>query len=148
MAAYKFTIAGIDKWVEQSAMPKTVVASRLAIREMSRRVLNDAPLDTGFMIASARVRLNPSEQLAEQTRPPDFNEQSAREDKLSEVYLATGPGQMKRGDSFGLSFVANYTKYVHNGIGQAEQPFIAINLSSWPTICRTAVAAAKAGVRG
>jgi hypothetical protein len=138
MAAFKLSIAGINKWTEKSSK-RSVAVVRRATRILGERIIEDAPVDTGFMVASARVRLNPGTRpLKGRDRPDDFDEQAARAIKVFELLDATNA--MRLGDSVGLSFVANYTKYVHNGVGQPAQPFIAQNLHYWPSIMKRAIA--------
>lgn len=142
MSTFKFSIAGIDQWAEKSTVRSLGVARR-ATRILGSRVIEDAPVDTGFMLSTARVRLNPSRTLSGRDRPKGFrrlDEAEVRESKMTELRAATHAMKLK--DSVGLSFIASYTKYVHEGTSkQPAQPFISRWLSSyWPSIVKRAIA--------
>lgn len=142
MSKFKFDIPGIEAWVAKS-QSKSLKVVRGAYRELSNRIIDDAPVDTGFMVASAKARLNPKKGLVPRKRPDKYWEPEARELKKDEV-RATSNRMRKLGDTLGLSFAAEYTKFVHEGTAnQAAQPFIAINLGAWPSIVRAEVSKAR-----
>jgi hypothetical protein len=141
MAKYRFDIPGIEKFMGDMKS-RSVRVARGATQEVMERVINDAPVDTGFMVATARVRLNPKRSLAARDRPPKYFEPDAQELKKDEVKGAVKA--MKIGDALGLSFVAKYTKWVHEGTShQVAQPFVTINVIAWPSIVRKYVALYK-----
>lgn len=142
MSKFKLDIPGIEAWTRKS-QSKSLKVVRGAYRELCNRIIDDAPVDTGFMVASAKARLNPKKGLAPRKRPPKYWEPEARELKKEEV-RATSNRMRKLGDTLGLSFAAEYTKFVHEGtVKQAAQPFITINLGAWPSIVRAEVAKAR-----
>lgn len=141
MARYQLEIADLDRW-EKVVKKQGLAVTRAAIRMLADRIIDDAPVDTGFMVESAVVELNPSGGRAPIMRPDGFWEPQARERKMDQVQQHTSAMQLS--DTFGLSFIANYTRFVHEGTSkQASQPFVDINVAAWPSIVRQAVAAHK-----
>lgn len=141
MAKYRFDLPGIEKYVGATKTLSLRVARR-SIEELSRRVLDDAPVRTGFMVASAKVRLNPRGPLKERARPPKYWDPEPREMKMGEVLEKSKAMRLK--DTLGISFVANYASIVHEGLNdRPAQPFVTINLAAWPSIVRTQIAMAK-----
>jgi hypothetical protein len=143
VAKYRFDLPGIEAYIGETKQRGLKVVRRSTVELMSR-VIDDAPVRTGFMVASAKVRMNPRGSLKERKRPPGYWEPEPRELKMAEVREMASAMKLK--DTLALSFVANYTTIVHEGLSSSPaQPFVTINLSAWPSIVRKYVMEAKAG---
>lgn len=142
MAKYRADVAGLGRW-EQDVKTRSIRVVRDALLQLNTSIIENAPVRTGFMVASSHVRLNSNASVpAGIKRPPGFREPEAQENKLEEVKAALR--QMTLKDVFSLRFRAEYTRLVHEGTDKmAARPFIAQASWQWANFLRRAVAKYK-----
>lgn len=140
MPTYKFSVAGVNEW-DRAARTVSLKVAKLAAKELSRRIILDTPVDTGFLVASSVPILNRSESPPELDRPVGFFQRAtARGSKVAQIYATIA--RMRSRDRFSLFFIAKYAKWVHQGDGNnnsGPRPFVERHVRVWPSIVASIV---------
>lgn len=133
MAKYKLNLPGVDTWAGDTgrALAK---AAREANNELGRRIINGAPIKTGFLVHSTEVGLNKIN-IRKRKRPKGFKMPDAKPAKISEIRDVTK--RMRVTDVFRMAFRADYAGLVHEGTGNNKSgpnPFVLRQVKQWPSI--------------
>lgn len=138
MAKFEFNAGGVQSF-EKTVRVRSQAVAQEAFAEIGRRIVLDAPLDTGFLLDTMEIRAKEPNYLW--ARPPGYKNPGARGLAIGRVNRAART--IKLGMNKGIYFVALYAQYVVLGTGNNHappNPFILRNVRAWPAIVRQAVA--------
>lgn len=110
--------------------------ARQAVQELSSRVVQDTPLDTGFL----RGSWQPSIGQGDMSHKGEADKSGA----AIEAKLASIVPQIKAGQVFWMMNNAAYAGFVHWGTEKmAARPWVQNNVAAWPSIVREVIADLK-----